>query len=159
GSPGRNDERPVRRLVGSRIGSTGHGPRRIGMPNVSRLQGRLKLRIRTLLLLIAIFAVVLGLSLNHFRREEKRPRWAYEMLNAAELGDVPRIRQLLDEGADVDSVTDGRYPWTPLMYASFKGRTDAARLLLERGADPDHEDLDFYRPITVAAAEGHWDIV
>jgi ankyrin repeat protein len=129
------------------------------MSNWYRLHGRLKLRIRTLLLLIAVFAVVLGVSLNHFRREERRRRWPYEILKAAELGDVPRIRQLLDEGADVDSVTDGRYPWTPLMYASFHGRTDAARLLLERGADPDHEDLDFYRSITVAAAEGHWDIV
>jgi ankyrin repeat protein len=129
------------------------------MPNLPRLRGRLKLRLRTLLLLIAIFAIGLGTTLNHLRREERRRRWSYEILNAAELGDVPRIRQLLDEGADVNSVTDGRYPWTPLMHASFHGQTDAARLLLERGADPDHQDLDFYRAITLAAAEGHWEIV
>jgi hypothetical protein len=94
------------------------------MPNWSRLRGRLKLRIRTLLLLIAVFAMGLGAALTHLRQEERRRRWPYEILNAAELGDVPRIRRLLDEGADVDSVTDGRYPWTPLTHASFHGKTD-----------------------------------
>src|SRR4051794_3028723 len=121
------------------------------MSNWSRLRGRLKLRLRTLLLLIAVVAIGLGVYLAHLRREERRRRWPYEIHWAAEAGDVPRIRRLLDEGADVDSVTDGRFPWTPLMRASFHGKTDAARLLLERGADPDHEDLDFYRSITLAA--------
>jgi Ankyrin repeats (3 copies) len=129
------------------------------MSKWSRLRRRLRLRIRTLLLLIAVVAIGCGAYLTHVRREERRRRWPYEILNAAELGNVPRIRRLLDEGADVDSVTDGRFPWTPLMHASFHGKSDAARLLLERGADSDHQDLDFYRLITLAAAEGHWDIV
>ena len=125
----------------------------------SRLRPWLTIRIRTLLVLVAVIAIAFGAYLEIARREERRRRWPYEILDAADVGDVPRIRRLLDEGANVDSVTDGRFPWTPLMKAAWRGRTDAVRLLLERGADPDHEDLDCFRSITLAAAGGYWDIV
>lgn len=45
------------------------------------------------------------------------------------------------------------------MHAALWGHTEAARLLLERGADPDHQDLDFLSAVGIAAREGHWDIV
>jgi ankyrin repeat protein len=120
---------------------------------------RLNLRLRTLLAAIAVVALGLGADIALVRWAERRRQLPYELLRAAEIGDVSLIRSLLAEGADVDSVVDGRYPWTPLMQASFRGHTNAARLLLEHGADPDHEDLDCYRSVTLAAAEGHWDIV
>jgi ankyrin repeat protein len=114
---------------------------------------------RRWLIAVAAIAVALGAYLELARREARRREWPYEILEAAEVGDVPCIRRLLDEGANVDSVTDGRFPWTPLMKAAWRGRTDAVRLLLERGADPDHQDLDYFRAITLAADAGHWDIV
>jgi ankyrin repeat protein len=129
------------------------------MPLWHRIRSRLTLRIRTLLVVVAVVALGLGAYLEHRRREQRRREMPYEILKAAEDGDVPRIRRLLDEGADVNSVTNGRYPWTPLMNASFHGKTDAARVLLEHGADPNRQDLDFFRAITLAAAERHWDIV
>jgi len=42
---------------------------------------------------------------------------------------------LLDGGAD-PNLRDVRHGWTPLFHAIHAGRFDAARLLLERGADP-----------------------
>jgi ankyrin repeat protein len=120
---------------------------------------RVTIRIRTLLVLVALIAVACGAYVELARREARRREWPYEILDAADVGDVPRIRRLLDQGADVDSVTDGRFPWTPLMKAAWRGRTDAVRLLLERGADPDHEDLDCLRAVTLAASASHWDIV
>ena len=69
------------------------------------------------------------------------------------------VRSLLDRGADVDSVTNGRFPWTPLMHAAWKGHLGTCRLLLDRGANPCAEDLDSFTPITLAAAEGHWGVV
>jgi ankyrin repeat protein len=114
---------------------------------------------RRWMIAVAVIAITFGVGLEIARRAERRREWPYAILRAAEDGDVPRIRRLLDEGANVDSVTDGRFPWTPLMHAAWKGRTDAVRLLLERGADPDHEDLDSLRAITLAASASHWDIV
>ena len=125
----------------------------------ARYRPRFMSRTRRLLVLIAVVAVALDAHRESVRRDLRRQAWPHEILDAAEAGDVPRIQSLLDEGANVDSVSDGRFPWTPLMKAAWRGRTEAVRLLLERGADPDHEDLDCIRAITVAASASHWDVV
>ena len=124
-----------------------------------RRLARLRPRLRTLLALVAVLAVGLGAWIAHERRRERLERRPYDLIRAAEDGDVVRVGELLDEGADVDRVTDGRFPWTPLMHASFRGRTACVKLLLARGADPNRQDLDFYTAITLAAGEGHWEIV
>jgi uncharacterized protein len=120
---------------------------------------RVRFTVGRSMLLVALFAVSLGGYLEYARREARRARWPYELEDAAEAGDLPRIRSLLAEGAEVDSVHDGRFPWTPLMRAALHGQADAVKLLLESGADPNHEDLDFYSSITMAADQGRWDIV
>ncbi len=59
---------------------------------------------------------------------------------AAESGDLARIKDTLDDGADPNQrvqsswgqVYDGM---TPLMLAASTGQADAIRLLIERGAD------------------------
>jgi ankyrin repeat protein len=120
---------------------------------------RVRFTVGRSMLLVALFAVSLGGYLEYARREARRARWPYELEDAAEAGDLPRIRSLLAEGANVNSVHDGRYPATPLMKAAYAGQADAMKLLLESGADPNHEDLDFYSSITMAADQGRWDIV
>ena len=47
------------------------------------------------------------------------------------VGDLPRAQKLIDMGAKSDQ--DG---WSPLHYASIKGRTNIVRLLLAKGARP-----------------------
>ena len=51
---------------------------------------------------------------------------------AAKAADVGTMRELLDDGAKVDEVANGR---TALSIACENGQVDAAKLLLDRGAD------------------------
>ena len=49
-------------------------------------------------------------------------------------GHVDAMRQLLDEGAEVNRANNGT---TPLLMACMNGHADAARLLLDSGAEVD----------------------
>jgi hypothetical protein len=57
-----------------------------------------------------------------------------DLRKGAENGDEAKVRELLDQGADVNS----RYghEFTPLMYAVLQGHTEMVRLLLSSGANP-----------------------
>ena len=124
-----------------------------------RLRRMLGMRVRTAVVLVGLVALARGAAMDGMRRRELRRLLADPLVEAAKAGDVAEVRRLLDRGADVDSIVNGRFPWTPLMHAAFEGREGVARLLLDRGADPDREDLDSFRAITLAAGEGHWGIV
>ena len=54
---------------------------------------------------------------------------------AAELGFIERLRALLDAHPEMATTYDARGS-TPLHGAAYWGQLEAARLLLERGADP-----------------------
>lgn len=116
-------------------------------------------RLRTFLVGVTVVSVVLGIAADRARRRRIREALRGPMISAAERGDTVEVRALLDRGADVDSVTNGRYPWTPLMHAAFHGDLETAQLVVERGADLDHLDLDYFNAVTLAAGEGHWEIV
>jgi ankyrin repeat protein len=64
---------------------------------------------------------------------------------------------LLDYGADV-TVSD-KTGKTPLMYASWAGRTDTVKLLLSYGADPDASDENGNNASDYASREGHNDVL
>jgi hypothetical protein len=72
-----------------------------------------------------------------------------ELWNAARDGDVARVRQALERGADVNS--GNRYKATALFFAADKGHAEVIALLLDRGADINAQDT-FYkmRPIMMA---------
>lgn len=48
--------------------------------------------------------------------------------------EIAQLRNLLDRGAQIDQRDE--HGFTPLMFAAGGGDGPAARLLLERGADP-----------------------
>jgi ankyrin repeat protein len=78
-----------------------------------------------------------------------------DLFEAAALGDVQRLAELIDEGADPNAFApDG---FTPLTLAAFFKHPEAARLLLDRGADVHqrarHEQIQVL-PIHSAAADG-----
>ena len=71
------------------------------------------------------------------------------MAEAARKGDAAIVKQLLDQGVDVN--TKFRYNATALSYASDRGHVDVVKLLIDRGADVNVKDT-FYNatPLTWA---------
>ena len=74
-----------------------------------------------------------------YRGEEDRARelargTKLDLFEAAALGETARVRQLLDDDPALANAF-GADGFHPLGLACFFGRLDAARLLLERGAD------------------------
>ena len=84
--------------------------------------------------------------------------WDSRVLSAAGAGDVDALLQLLDDGAAIDQTRgDGV---TPLWIACRNGRVDAARLLLERGADVDQaRRKDGWTPLMVVCQTGQVEAV
>jgi ankyrin repeat protein len=59
---------------------------------------------------------------------------------AAEFGNPEMVRWLLERGAVVDALNE--HEETPLFEPGWSHSVAIARLLVERGADPDHRDYD-----------------
>ncbi len=84
------------------------------------------------------------------------------LVTAARLGDLQVISLLLDAGADVDH---GVEKITPLMYACYFGHLEAARILIDRGANAKAEGKEPDRvakkvsPIFYAARRGDAELV
>ncbi len=74
--------------------------------------------------------------------------------NAAKAGDIAEIERLLNEGADVNESGLA----SPLFYAIQYKHTDAARLLIKRGADVNKASA-WGPPIHEAAKRGNAEIV
>ena len=79
------------------------------------------------------------------------------LLSAAESGDLPAIRQILNNKTQVD-IRDACL-WTPLMKAALNGHLEAARQLIEAGADIDLTDKGGYSALMLAASNNHAELV
>ena len=72
------------------------------------------------------------------------------LLRAAESGDVATIEQALDAGAPLDASGEDLYAASPLHLAATGSHTEAVRVLLNRGADPNQIIGDCIAPIRYA---------
>jgi beta-lactamase regulating signal transducer with metallopeptidase domain len=80
------------------------------------------------------------------------------LIRAAVAGDISGIDELLRAGANVNcTFPHGKFE-SPLIGAARKGRLDAVRLLLDRGADPNLWPR-LKTPLINAAEQGHVEIV
>src|SRR4030095_2173568 len=61
------------------------------------------------------------------------PTKAEQLQDAARKGDATMVKQLLDEGVDVN--TKFRYNATALFYACDHGHVEVVKVLLDKGAD------------------------
>ncbi|MGI9625895.1 MAG: ankyrin repeat domain-containing protein, partial [Longimicrobiales bacterium] len=78
--------------------------------------------------------------------------------DAAQRGDAPEVKRLVDAGADVDGAQgDGM---TGLHWAASNGDVEVLRILLESGADLEAGTrLGGHTPLHIASRVGHGDIV
>ena len=81
-----------------------------------------------------------------------------ELLLAARNGNVVRVIQSLDLGADVNAQSENN-GYTPLIWASSRGHTETVRLLLEAGADVNLTANDGQTALMRAADYGHAEVV
>jgi bla regulator protein BlaR1 len=63
------------------------------------------------------------------------------LMHAALEGNVPVLREMLDEGVDVNSVTNDDRKQTALNVAVFNGKVDAMKFLISKGADVNKTDV------------------
>lgn len=72
------------------------------------------------------------------------------IMTAASGGDISTVDKLLKTGANIEE--RDRYGYTPLMYAVYYDRYDAAKFLIEKHADVNARDASGEFPLLVAVA-------
>lgn len=80
--------------------------------------------------------------------------WRDDMVVAARTGDRDTMKWLMALGADPSMVGREEH-LTPLGAAASMGQTEAVRLLLDHGADPNRRDDGRNTALTLAVQSGH----
>ena len=85
-------------------------------------------------------------------------RQTRDFWEACRNGNLPVIREMLDNGADINSRFDGGM--TPLVSAAMRGHLEAVKLLVERGADLSLRDGSYkLSPLGMAALWGKSEVL
>lgn len=112
----------------------------------------------TFLFLVTIAPAQLVAAAKKRVTENRNWSWFGEaMAEAAEAGDIERIREFLDAGIDVNTVAEG--DGTALIGASRGGHLELVRFLISRGADVNLASRGDGNPLIAAAESGHIAIV
>lgn len=104
--------------------------------------------------LVLVIAIFLACACNLIAATAEQTE---QFFAATRAGDLSKVRQLLATGVPIDA-TD-KYGATALIMAAGSGQTEVAKLLLEKGADPNHQE-SFYGsdPLGMALFQGHPDV-
>ena len=83
----------------------------------------------------------------------------YQLFEAVRGGKVEKVCKLLDSGLDVNAIVKGRSKFSLLQSASFYGHAEVVKLLLNKGAEVNKQDIDRMTPLHYASCRGHMEIV
>lgn len=80
-----------------------------------------------------------------------------ELCKAVEDDDLVKVRRMIAEGVDVNSINeDDEFP---LLIASWSGSKEIVELLISNGANVNQAaEAEFYTALMRASDRGHWDI-
>jgi hypothetical protein len=79
-----------------------------------------------------------------------------QLVKAIRKGDIKEMEKLIAAGADVNKKSIGA---TPLYWAAYENSYEAARLLLDKGANIDEGMNNGWKPIHIAAKRGNTEVV
>jgi formylglycine-generating enzyme required for sulfatase activity len=88
-----------------------------------------------------------------------------ELIEAVIDGDAAKVKQIVEDGADINTVTDNEdfEGGTPIMISIATGNIEIVKLLVESGADVNselnNEYVEGYTLLMMASTAGHLDIV
>lgn len=103
-------------------------------------------------LVVTVIAIVAYVIYWDKNRTKGKNNGVTELMNAAGIGDVERMIDLINYGAGVNDKTKSGF--TPLMYAGANGQVDAFKLLLSHGADYSSKSKQGKTAIEVAVDKG-----
>jgi ankyrin repeat protein len=104
-------------------------------------------------ILIVIGFVDLGVSYAQHKSSNK----SKELIEAAKVGDISKVRTLLEQGAEINAKDpDGK---TVLAWVSAKSHINIANLLIDKGANVNEGDNDNTTPLVIAVATGNIEMV
>ena len=86
-------------------------------------------------------------------KDIKNSSVSYDWYEAANYGDLDKVKSLLEKGADVNAADERGV--TALMNAAYYGHLDIIKLLLEKGADVNAKDVYGYTPLILASGGGN----
>ena len=79
------------------------------------------------------------------------------ILEAAETGDLEKVKSLIESGADVNIKNNGG--WSPLYMAAAGGHLDVVKLLIAKGANVNTSNNFGWTPLHATVISGHQGIV
>ena len=91
-------------------------------------------------------------------KQPKNVSPSHNLWKAASAGDLSAINDALGDSADLNAL-DSQFGITPLGWAALNGQTEAAKLLIEKGADVNARSRDGSTPLNSAAFLGRVEMV
>jgi ankyrin repeat protein len=79
------------------------------------------------------------------------------LVDQATKGNIPALKELIDKGTPLNGLD--KFGHSALTEASYGGKTDVVKLLLEKGANPSIKKGDGETPLSLAKGQKHDDIV